>query len=31
VEDDIVEPLGLPEQLAGPQFPTFKGGGIRMK
>jgi general secretion pathway protein D len=29
--DDIVDPLGLPERLSGPQFPAYKGGGLRMK
>jgi general secretion pathway protein D len=29
--EDIVDPLGLPDQLSGPQFPAYKGGGMRMK
>jgi general secretion pathway protein D len=29
--EDIVDPLGLPERLSGPQFPAYKGGGLRMK
>lgn len=29
--EDIVDPLGLPDRLSGPQFPAYKGGGIRMK
>jgi general secretion pathway protein D len=29
--EDIVDPLGLPERLGGPQFPAYKGGGLRMK
>jgi general secretion pathway protein D len=26
-EEDIVDPLGLPENLPGPSFPAFKGSG----
>lgn len=26
-EEDVVDPLGLPEQIPGPSFPAFKGSG----